>query len=374
MTSSFGNLIGTERDEIPKLPVSNYASTEANMEEAVNKQIDANILDQERFFKELGDIEALKAQNFFDNLNSLNQLVGSVAQYREASERNREARETLKYTKKLFDDKKADFVEFQEKVLDMNAAEQEAALREFAGGNEEVYDFLKLQFAPSLEKLEGGTFTQKYDDFAISGLNDRIQAKNVLNLPTRLDASDAIDDTIENIITKYLIDADAKGLNVQSRQLRRHFLKRLYPSLVKEKERILSRWQRQSDENYLKNNSLEIDNKLIEVINSKNAEGDYDGIYDDPEVGLIQYIRNKKPGLTKDKEALDYAISRMYELRYQLESGGISHFLNEAKFVNKATGKESKGYINSGIGSQGEIDGNMGYLTRIQSEMALADS
>ena len=64
----------------------------------------------------------------------------------------------------------------------------------------------------------------------------------------------------------------------------------------------------------------------------------------------------------------------MYELRYRLESGGISHFLNEAKFINKATGKESRGYINSGIGSQGEIDGNMGFLTRIQSEMALADS
>ena len=199
MTSSFSNLVGTERDRIPDLPVSNYASTEANMEEAVNKQIDTNIKDQERFFKELGDIEALKAQNFFDNLSSLNQLVGSVAQYKEASDRNREARETLKYTKKLFDDKKADFVEFQEKILDMNEAEQEAALREFAGGNEEVYDFLKLQFAPSLEKLEGGTFTQKYDDFAISGLNDRVQAKNVLNLSTRLDASDAIDDTIENI-------------------------------------------------------------------------------------------------------------------------------------------------------------------------------
>jgi len=374
MTSSFSNLVGTERDRIPDLPVSNYASTEANMEEAVNRQIDTNIADQERFFKELGDIEALKAQNFFDNLSSLNQLVGSVARYKEASDRNREARETLKYTKKLFDDKKADFVEFQEKILDMNEAEQEAALREFAGGNEEVYDFLKLQFAPSLQKLEGGTFTQKYDDFAISGLNDRVQAKNVLNLPTRLDASDAIDDTIENIVTKYLIDADAKGLNVQSRQLRRHFLKRLYPALQKEKQRILGAWQRKSDQNYLNNNTLEIDNKLVEVINSKNADGQYDGVYDDPEIGLIQYIRNKKPGLTKDKEALDYAISRMYELRYKLESGGVSHFLNEAKFVNKATGKESRGYINSGIGSQGEIDGNMGFLTRIQSEMALADS
>ena len=374
MTSSFSNLVGTERDRIPDLPVSNYASTEANMEEAVNKQIDANILDQERFFKQLGDIEALKAQNFFDNLSSLNQLVGSVAKFKAAEEKNREAREELRGVKNIYDNRQADFLELQEKMLDMNEAEQEAALREFAKGNEEVYDFLKLRFSPDIESLDADQFTREYDDFAVSGLNSRVQAKNVLNLPTRLDASDAIDDTIENIVTKYLMDAEDKGLNVRSRRLRRYFIKRLYPSLIKEKERILTTWQRKSDQNYLNNNTLEIDNKIVEIINSKNTAGDYDGIYDDPEVGLIQYIRNKKPGLTKDKEALDYAISRMYELRYRLESGGVSHFLNEAKFINKATGKESRGYINSGIGSQGEIDGNMGFLTRIQSEMALADS
>ena len=68
MTSSFSNLVGTERDRIPDLPVSNYASTEANMEEAVNKQIDANILDQERFFKQLGDIEELKSKVQFQKI------------------------------------------------------------------------------------------------------------------------------------------------------------------------------------------------------------------------------------------------------------------------------------------------------------------
>ena len=250
MTSSFSNLIGTERDRIPDLPISNYASTEANMEEAVNKANDESAQDLERFYKELGDIEALKSQNFFDNLSALGGLVKNVAQYAEARERNREARESLKFAKSLYEDKQDQFLEFQEKRLDMNEAEQEAALREIAGDNEEVYDFLKLKFAPTLEGLETDEFIQRYDDFAASGLKSRIQAKNVLNLPTRLDASEAIDDTIENIVTKYLIDADAKGLNVQSRQLRRHFIKRLYPSLVKEKEKILSTWERISAVSY----------------------------------------------------------------------------------------------------------------------------
>ena len=87
---------------------------------------------------------------------------------------------------------------------------------------------------------------------------------------------------------------------------------------------------------------------------------------------MIQLVRLKK-GFTSDKQSLDYIIEQMYELRYRLESGGVSHFMNEAEFTNKSTNKVSKGYANSGIGSPGEIDGNMGFLTRIQSEMALAD-
>ena len=42
----------------------------------------------------------------------------------------------------------------------MNEAEQEAALREIAD-NEEVYDFLKLKFAPTLEGLETDEFIQR---------------------------------------------------------------------------------------------------------------------------------------------------------------------------------------------------------------------
>jgi len=372
MTSSFGNLIGTERDRIPDISVSNYASTEANMEEAVNRQNDENIKDQERFFKELGDIEALKSQNFFDNLSALEGLVGNVAQFQVAREKNREARESLEFAKNLYKDKQAEFLEFQEKKQDMNEAEQQAALLELAGDDPNLLDYLKLQFAPTLEGLESDEFRQRYDNFAVSGFYNNVQAKGVFNLPTRLDADGAMDDIIENIVTKYLIDADAKGLNVSSRDLRRHFIKRLYPDLVKAKEKTIDKWQRISDANFEKNITKDVDNKIVEVMNSKNSLGEYDGVFDDDEVGLIQYIQNKK-GFQKPKQALDYAIERMYELRFRLESGGINHFMNEAEFTNRATKKTSKGYANAGIGSQGEIDGNMGYLTRIQSEMVLAN-
>ena len=372
MSSSFSNLIGTERDRIPDLSVSNYTSTEANLEEAVNNQIDKNIEDQERFFKELGDIEALKAKNFFDNLSGLEQLVGKVSQFQVAREKNREARELLQYSNQLFDERKEDFLELQEKMLDMNDSQKQAALAEFAGDDPQALELLKMQFMPDVEQLDNVEFKQKYDDFAISGLNSILNKNNVYNLATRGEAVTSIDNSIEDIVTKYLMDADEKGLNINGREMRRYFNKRLFPALRKAKEKALDRWDRVSFNNLQVNRKREAQNFVIGTVNSKDANGNYDGIYDDPEVGLIQLVQNKM-GFAKPKQALDFIIETMYEKRYQLESGGVSFFMNEAEFVNKSTGATVKGYTNSGIGSQGEIDGNTGYLTRIQSEMALAD-
>mgnify|MGYP003151203810 FL=1 len=368
MTSSFSNLVGTERDRIPDLPVSNYASTEANMEEAVNKQIDVNIADQERFFRQLGEIEALKAQNFFDNLNALSGLVKNVGAAIEARERNREARETLKFAKNLYETKQNEFLEFEEKKLDMNDAEKEAALRELADDDPQIYEFLKARYSPDLETLESNDFRRGYNDFAVSGFKNRAQARNLLTKATRLEAVEGADDIIENIVTKYFMDAKAKGLNVQSRDLRRHFLKELYPALIKAKEEALNTYDRVSTNNYLKNLDAEVDRLIISTFNSKNATtGEYDGIYDNDEVGLIQLIMNKK-GLTK-KQALNHIIERTFELRSFIETAGISHFMNEAKFRHSGQqGKVSNGYINSGIGTQGEIDGNINYLNRVISE------
>ena len=144
------------------------------------KKNDESAKDLERFYKELGEIEALKSKNFFDNLNALGGLVKNVAAANEARERNREARESLKFAKNLYEEKQDQFLEFQEKKLDMNEAEQEAALREIAGDNEEVYDFLKLKFAPTLEGLESEEFIRRYDDFAASGLRVEYKLKMFL--------------------------------------------------------------------------------------------------------------------------------------------------------------------------------------------------
>ena len=68
MTSSFGNLVGTERDEIPNISNTNYAETEPDLTDSVNAQIDANIQDTQVFYERLGEIQKLIAETPMRNL------------------------------------------------------------------------------------------------------------------------------------------------------------------------------------------------------------------------------------------------------------------------------------------------------------------
>ena len=53
MTSSFGNILGTQRDKIPVSPVDNYQRTDVDLTEQVNNEIDRNKEDTKRFYDQM---------------------------------------------------------------------------------------------------------------------------------------------------------------------------------------------------------------------------------------------------------------------------------------------------------------------------------
>ena len=59
MTSSFGTVIGTPRDQIPKLPVSNYANTAPDLTEVAEERNEKHKEDLKDFFAAVTDIETL---------------------------------------------------------------------------------------------------------------------------------------------------------------------------------------------------------------------------------------------------------------------------------------------------------------------------
>ena len=78
MTSSFQNVVGTPRDQVPDISNTNYLNTEADMTESVNKEIDDNIKDTKQFFDQMVELEELAASKFDKRLNAIESIVGSV--------------------------------------------------------------------------------------------------------------------------------------------------------------------------------------------------------------------------------------------------------------------------------------------------------
>ena len=66
MTSSFGNVIGTPRDQLPDISKTNYLKTDADMSEAVNAQIDRNKEDTKRFYDQMVQIEKARSVPFIE--------------------------------------------------------------------------------------------------------------------------------------------------------------------------------------------------------------------------------------------------------------------------------------------------------------------
>ena len=163
MTSSFGNIIGTQRDEIPKPVIPNYAQTEPNLEKAVNDEITKNQADLKQFGEELAQIQELKARNFFDNLSGLETLVTKVGDYVTTREANREARETRKKFREMSKESKQRVLDYQFRLQDADKAEKEALLRELAKEDQVAFELLKAQYFPDVDELNFQETKDRFD-------------------------------------------------------------------------------------------------------------------------------------------------------------------------------------------------------------------
>ena len=95
MTSSFGNLIGKERDEIPGYGIKNYAETEPDLTQAVNDQITRNQEDTKRFYDEMAEIQKLIAETPMKNLESLATFSSKAGQAIQVFQDRQEAQEKV---------------------------------------------------------------------------------------------------------------------------------------------------------------------------------------------------------------------------------------------------------------------------------------
>ena len=95
-SSSFGTVIGTPRDQIPKLPISNYANTAPDLTESVEERNEEYKEELRNLFASVTEIETLRHNNLWDNIAGIESFSASAADLFQKREADKESRETIK--------------------------------------------------------------------------------------------------------------------------------------------------------------------------------------------------------------------------------------------------------------------------------------
>ena len=388
MTSSFGNIIGTQRDEIPKPVIPNYAQTEPNLEKAVNDEITKNQADLKQFGEELAQIAELKANNFFDNLSGLESLVGKVSQFAQAREANREARETRKKFREMSKESKQRVLDYQFRLQDADQAEKEALLRELAKEDQVAFELLKAQYFPDVEELNFQETKDRFDSLVGSSYNTNIEDNAIYEQNTEAQAELISENGIELVLTNFYLELARKGIDINSGQVQRYVNRTLLPKLIKEQENALRTWNQGSFNRYEKRRNAEVTNLFVEAINSSEevvttdefgntvTTVQFNGVFDAPdgEGGLFE-IAKQKLGLETKAQVVSYFTNLITNpsVASKLDPGGILYFLNEATFIDSRTGAVVQGYLNSTFSSEAIRRGNVNILNDVIDKLIKGD-
>jgi len=386
MTSSFGNIIGTQRDQIPKPVIPNYAQAEPNLEEAVNDEITKNQADLKQFGEELAQIEELKARNFFDNLSGLETLVTKVGDYAVAREANREARETRKKFREISKESKQRVLDYEFRLQDANEAEKEALLRELAKEDSVAFELLKAQYFPDVEELNFRETKDRFTSLVPSGYNTFIEDKSIYDQNTEAAAELISENGIEIVLTNFYLELARKGIDINSGQVQRYVNRTLLPKLIKERESALRTWNQGSYNRYTARRDAKVTELIVDVFNTSEEVTttdsfgqtttvvNYNGIFDAPkgEGGLFEILQNKLGFRTK-AEVVAYIANLAPQIASQLDIGGIEHFLNTAVFYDDNTGKTVEGYVNSNFSNEGVRRGNINLLNDLKTKIIEGD-
>ena len=95
-SSSFGTIVGEERDKIPGYGIGNYAATEPDLTDTINEQITRNQEDTIQFYNEMAQIQKDIAETPLKNLESLATFSTTASQAIDTFKERRRVQEDIK--------------------------------------------------------------------------------------------------------------------------------------------------------------------------------------------------------------------------------------------------------------------------------------
>ena len=341
MTSSFGTVVGTPRDQLPDISKTNYLQTDADMTEATNNAIDDAKADSEDFYQQMVRIRELQQKNFDDNLQGLVNFSKSAAQFvearkagEEARELNRLAKEDLETLRKKYTDaegnfsiKNANFT--QELHENINKDNFDSALAK---------NLFKVRNADNAGDSTQRQLRQELFENGFTAKNKFLTENNFLLIDDQ-DAALSLYNTVEDLfLSKMILQAKAYGMS--DKEFDRFYIKTLAPEMRRRKQAKMQRWESVTDSRAEANQNKKIKSRIVEVIQNRKKPGeDGEGIIPniDGADGLIEYVQKEKNFKTK-LEAQNYVFSEVASMVSSGENGmddtDADYLLNEAQFTH----------------------------------------
>jgi len=378
MTSSYSNIIGTPRDQIPDISDTNWEDTSADLSEAANESITNNQNELKEFLQGLGQIEKQMATDNIENASKLKDFLGEGAKFKKVLDADKDSRETLKKFRKLDKNAKDKLKELEDlsELTDTELTEQlrKIAFNEKTGEvDEQALEFLKLQYFPTGEEIDLDGINEAYNKHAASAYNTKIEDNFIYSAATQDQANGISDKAVTSILTKYYIDLDAKGIDRNSREAQKYVNRHLLPELAKEQAAAIATYKQTTLRRYYAGTEKKKKSIILDAATSTTVTELEDGtkrvVHDGNFNNAILKIQ-KIDGVNA-QEAIQIFLDTLPSVKNKLTRGGLEYLLHDVKIAHPAA---KDGFI-IGFDSPEADDllkgniGNVVELERLQSEV-----
>ena len=341
MTSSFQTIIGRERDELPSYGIKNYAETEPDLTDAVNKQIEANQQDTIQFYNEMAQIQKDIAETPLKNLESLASFSTSASRAIDAFRDRQKAQEEINIAMDFLDknstaelnEKEGKFElehsKFQNQLMNEEGELKDSAQNLLNNLNVEIpADIGVKQVLRILNENGYGSRTQFLNE---NGAQDITDSQEFIELHNAAD---------ELMITNLIRRARALGIDTDSREFRKAFYTTIYPDIKKRRENNIQSWKANASRNFERINKKKTRQIIIDTLKpyTDDAKLDVDVMT------LVETVRNRM-NFDTPREAIQYIFSEVAavsaEPERELDLHHLEYLFDGAIFEHSATGKKS---------------------------------
>ncbi len=361
MTSSFGTIVGKERDVIPDLSATNYGATEPDLTDSVNAQIDANIQDTQNFYNEMAEIQKLIAETPMRNLESLAQFSQSASQAMKALKARKEAQDKIKEAMSFMDNNLLEELRDADGKFNLQDAKVNNQL--FKENTKESINFLHTRTTVEPEDISIKELLRRQKESYFGArqqiVNER-GGKKLTDIDEYMKLHGAAD---ELMITAMLMEAEKLGIDTNSRKFRRLFYEKMWPDIQQRKENNIQTWKAESNRNYERNRNDKLDKIIVDTLQPYNANSNTPVDV----VTLVDTIQNTM-NFDTTKEATDYLFERVaaevQSDQPQLDLQHLNYLFNDALHRHDGNGGKLYTYADGPFGGK---DANASLIQRIET-------